>query len=142
MTEQRAGWWGVPAPQRKDLRNFAWVMAGAAALVGGLLWYVNRTDGMQVAWIISGVFLALGVLWPAVLKPLFIVWMALARLLSFVNTHLILALVFYTLFTLIGFCMRLVRYDPLSRKIVPTEDSYWHHRETPLLPREHYERQF
>ncbi|MGB0603782.1 MAG: SxtJ family membrane protein [Candidatus Latescibacterota bacterium] len=142
MTERSEGWWGVPTPQRKDLRNFAFVMAVAALLLSGVLWYTYRTEGMQIAWMVAGGFVGVGLVLPTLLKPLFFVWMALARLLSIVNTHLLLALIFYTLFTLIGGVMRIVRYDPLDRKRSSGQATYWHRRETPLLNRKHYERQF
>ena len=142
MTERSEGWWGVPTPQRKDLRNFAFVMAVAALLLSGVLWYTYRTEGMQIAWMVAGGFVGVGLVLPTLLKPLFFVWMALARILSIVNTHLLLALVFYTLFTLIGGVMRIVRYDPLDRKRSSGQATYWHRRETPLLNRKHYERQF
>ena len=142
MTERSEGWWGVPMPQRKDLRNFAFVMAVAALLLSGVLWYTYRTEGMQIAWMVAGGFVGVGLVLPTLLKPLFFVWMALARLLSIVNTHLLLALIFYTLFTLIGGVMRIVRYDPLDRKRSSGQATYWHRRETPLLNRKHYERQF
>jgi hypothetical protein len=66
----------------------------------------------------------------------------LARRLACVNTHILLALVFYSLFTLIGGIMRLVGRDPLDRKLSAKASSYWHRREQPLMTREHYERQF
>jgi len=142
LTERSEGWWGVSTPQRKDLRNFAFVMAVAALLLSGVLWYTYRTEGMQIAWMVAGGFVVVGLVLPTLLKPLFFVWMALARLLSIVNTHLLLALIFYTLFTLIGGVMRIVRYDPLDRKRSSGQATYWHRRETPLLNRKHYERQF
>ena len=142
MTERSEGWWGVPTPQRKDLRNFAFVMAVAALLLSGVLWYTYRTEGMQIAWMVAGGFVGVGLVLPTLLKPLFFVWMALARILSIVNTHLLLALIFYTLFTLIGGVMRIVRYDPLDRKRSSGQATDWHRRETPLLNRKHYERQF
>ena len=95
MTERSEGRWGVPTPQRKDLRNFAFVMAVAALLVSGLLWYSHRTEGVQIAWMVAGGFVGVGLVLPFLLKPLFFVWMALARFLSIVNTHLLLALIFY-----------------------------------------------
>lgn len=142
MIEQGAGWWGVPTPERKDVRNFAFVMSVAAAIVAGILWYNDSVQGMQIAGAVAGVFLAAGLLFPMVLKPLFVVWMGIARVLAFVNTHLILALVFYSLFTVIGLVMRLLGRDPLDRKLSPTAKTYWHRREKPLLDRAHYERQF
>ena len=117
-------------------------MAVAAQLLSGVLWYTYRTEGMQIAWMVAGGFVGVGLVLPTLLKPLFFVWMALARILSIVNTHLLLALIFYTLFTLIGGVMRIVRYDPLDRKRSAGQATYWHRRETPLLNRKHYERQF
>ncbi len=117
-------------------------MAVAALLLSGLLWYTYRTEGMQIAWMVAGGFVGVGLVLPTLLRPLFFVWMALARVLSIVNTHLLLALIFYTLFTLIGGVMRIVRYDPLDRKRSSGQATYWHRRETPLLNRKHYERQF
>ena len=59
-----------------------------------------------------------------------------------VNTHLLLGLVFYTLFTGIGLTMRLFGRDPLDRKIDPDATSYWQRRDPSLLVREHFRRQF
>ena len=59
--------------------------------------YTHRTEGMQIAWMVAGGFVGVGLVLPFLLKPLFFAWMALARLLSIVNTHLLLALIFYTL---------------------------------------------
>lgn len=117
-------------------------MAVAALLVSGLLWYSHRTEGVQIAWMVAGGFVGVGLVLPFLLKPLFFLWMALARFLSIVNTHLLLALIFYTLFTLIGGVMRLLRYDPLDRRRSSIDATYWHRREVPLLDRKHYERQF
>ena len=117
-------------------------MAVAALLLSGVLWYTYRTEGMQIAWMVAGGFVGVGLVLPTLLKLLFFVWMALARILSIVNTHLLLALIFYTLFTLIGGVMRIVRYDPLDRKRSSGQATYWYRRETPLLNRKHYERQF
>ena len=92
--------------------------------------------------------------------------MAAARALGYINSHLLLALVFYLLFTPVGLVMRLVRRDPLERGgFQPTAPScrpgaggaggqagqspgdgaaasLWHRREQTLLPRDHFEHQF
>jgi len=71
--------------------------------------------------------------------------MVIGGFLGFVNSHILLALVFYLLFTPMGLVMRLFRRDPLDRSFPSPSDSpasYWIRRESPQLPREHYERQF
>lgn len=141
MTESKI-YWGVEVPQRVDLRKFGLVMAAVLALVSGYLWYKDAMDPAQVVFSVAAGFLIVGLVLPVVLMPIYFPWMWLARILAFVNTHLLLGFVFYTLFTFIGLGMRLLGRDPLDRKIVPDSDSYWQRRESPLLSREHYLRQF
>jgi len=142
LIEKGEGLWGTPIPTKKDLRNFALVMAVAFALIAAYLWYVGAEQGLRVMGGVAVSFVCIGLAIPIVLKPLYIAWMALARVLAFVNTHLLLALVFYSLFMLIGGIMRLLRHDPLDRKLSADESSYWQRREQPLLARDHYDRQF
>ena len=141
MTESKI-YWGVTVPQRRDLRNFGLVMAAVLALVSGYLWYKDAMDPAQVVFSVAAGFLIVGLVLPVVLMPIYFPWMWLARILAFVNTHLLLGFVFYTLFTFIGLGMRLLGRDPLDRKIISDSDSYWQRRESPLLSREHYLRQF
>jgi hypothetical protein len=141
LTESKI-YWGVEVPQRVDLRKFGLVMAAVLALVSGYLWYKDAMDPAQVIFSVAAGFLIVGLVLPVVLTPIYFPWMWLARILAFVNTHLLLGFVFYTLFTFIGLGMRLLGRDPLDRKILPDSDSYWQRRESPLLSREHYLRQF
>ena len=76
------------------------------------------------------------------LQPFYICWMFLARILAFINTHIILAFIFYTLFTVIGLLLRFFRNDPLDRDIENETVSYWQHPEQEKLPRDHFDRQF
>ena len=117
-------------------------MTAGLGLMGLWLWHGGNGPG---AWGLAGVaafFLGSGLFYPPVLRPLWRGWMLVARVLGFVNTHILLALVFYTLFTATGAIMRIFRRDPLDRRFEPERPSYWSRREVPLLPRDHYERQF
>ena len=141
MTESKI-YWGVEVPQRVDLRKFGLVMAAVLVLVSGYLWYIDAMDPAQVVFSVAAGLLIVGLVLPVVLTPIYFPWMWLARILAFVNTHLLLGFVFYTLFTFIGLGMRLLGRDPLDRKILPDSDSYWQRRESPLLSRENYLRKF
>ena len=141
MTESNS-YWGVEVPQRVDLRKFGLLMAAVLVLVSGYLWYIDAMDPAQVVFSVAAGLLIVGLALPVVLTPIYFPWMWLARILAFVNTHLLLGFVFYTLFTFIGLGMRLLGRDPLDRKILPDSDSYWQRRESPLLSRDHYLRQF
>jgi len=101
LTESKI-YWGVEVPQRVDLRKFGLVMAAVLALVSGYLWYKDAMDPAQVVFSVAAGFLIVGLVLPVVLTPIYFPWMWLARILAFVNTHLLLGFVFYTYSRLSG----------------------------------------
>jgi hypothetical protein len=76
------------------------------------------------------------------LKPFYYLWMRLAWILSWVNTRLVLVIIFYLVFTPIGLLMKLLGKDLLSLKIEPQKDSYWLKKEKKAFNPQDYERQF
>ena len=141
MTEVKS-YWGVAVPTRGDLRRFGLVLAALLALIGGYLWYVEAVGIAQLVHAASLVLLGTGLALPVALKPIYFPYMWLARIVAFVNIHLLLGLVFYTLFMLIGLGMRLLGRDPLDRKIAPDAESYWQRRASSLFPHDHYHKRF
>jgi hypothetical protein len=141
--------WKPPPPERGDLRKFGLLFAAlATALAGYLAWRRGLPDA-TVPGLIAAALLLVSVAMPSVLKPAWWPWMVLSRVLGFINSHLLLALVFYLLFTPIGLVMRLFGRDPLgdrdfrkARQSALEGGSLWVPRETPQLPRHHYLRQF
>jgi hypothetical protein len=68
--------------------------------------------------------------------------MRFAYLLAWINTRLILCAIFYLVFTPIGLVMRLLKIDPLDRKIDKNKNSYWIKKEKKDFCPLDYERQF
>jgi hypothetical protein len=60
------------------------------------------------------------------MRPLYVVWMALAMPIGWAVSHLILLAVFYLVITPIGLVMRACGYDPLERRFDRTAKTYWH----------------
>lgn len=141
MTEVKS-YWGIASPTRADLRRFGLVLGVLLALLGSYLWYRDAVGAKQLVFAASLVLIGIGQVLPVALKPIYFPYMWLARIVAFVNIHLLLGLVFYTLFTLIGLGMRLLGRDPLDRKIAPDAESYWQRRASSLLPRDHYHKRF
>jgi len=143
---RRSDFWVLSVPTRQELRNFGLLFGALTLAVAALLWYRDNPRSWSVASA-ALVLLAVALLLPGVLRPPFTAWMLFARVLGFVNSHILLALIFYTVFTLVGFIMRMLRYDPLDRRLRrpgggETGESYWSRREVTSLPANHFERQF
>lgn len=67
----------------------------------------------------------LGLTVPMLLKPVYRVWMALAVVLGFIMTRVILTIVYYLIITPIGLLMRVFGKDPMQRRLDPDAPSYW-----------------
>jgi ABC-type uncharacterized transport system permease subunit len=68
--------------------------------------------------------------------------MRFAAVLAWINTRLILIVMFYLIFTPMGLVMRLFGADPLGLKVEKDKGSYWKKMgQKPFNPQD-YERQF
>lgn len=72
------------------------------------------------------------------LKPVYDLWMKFAAVLAWVNTRIILIVMFYLVFTPIGLIMRIFGMDVLGLKIERNKESYWLKKDKKTS----YERQF
>lgn len=68
--------------------------------------------------------------------------MKFALILSWINTRIILILLFYLVFTPIGLILKLLGKDLLDRKINKADKSYWRKKEKNELSLAAYEKQF
>jgi hypothetical protein len=123
-------------------REFGLVVGGVLTLLSS--WWVYRgkfPELRQVTLPIGALLVLLGLLLPRALVWPNKAWMALAEVLSFVTTRIILAFVFFVIVTPIGFVKRLFGWDPLHRR-APATDTYWRpYSERQRDPR-HYEKMF
>ena len=83
----------------------------------------------------------LGLVAPRFAQPFHRAWMKLAAFLGYVNSRLLLGLLYYGVFTPLGWLLRLSGRDPLNRRR-PAGDSYWIPRARPRQDREQFERLF
>jgi hypothetical protein len=126
---------------KKTLRKFG-VTMGIAFLVITLVIFLRHRHNTLPTSIISAVFFILAFIAPSLLKPVYIFWMNLAFVLSWINTRLILLVIFYLIFTPVGLALRLFGVDLLDRKIDKHKESYWRKKEEKRFNPLNYERQF
>ena len=127
--------------EKRDLRNFGITFGVVLGLLGGALWWKEK-DTYSVFIVLSVAFFFFGLVLPSLLKPLQKAWMALAVVLGFFMTKVILSILFYLVFTAIGLGSRLFGKQFLDLKMDNSKDSYWHYRKSKSFDRKDYERQF
>jgi hypothetical protein len=126
---------------KRTLKKFGIMMACAFLIITSLMLIKGKHLNF-VAPLISLLFFVLASIKPFILKPVYFLWMKLAFALGWINTRLILVIVFYLIFTPIGLLLRLFGYDPLDLKIEKNRASYWKKKEAKGLEPVDYQRQF
>jgi hypothetical protein len=125
----------------RQARKTALTVGGVLVAFGGIsLWrhHLVRAELMAGA---GALLLLLGLVAPRWTRPFHTAWMRLAHALGYVNTRVILSIMFYGVMTPVGVVMRLVGRDPLNRRRAAS-DSYWIPRPKTRQDHEQFERLF
>ncbi len=98
----------IEIPDKKGLRDFGLITGGLFVALFGLLfpWLFNVNIPVW-PFNLAGVLWILALLIPNTLKPIYTVWMFFGLILGWINTRIILALVFYIIITPIRLIMLL-----------------------------------
>ena len=124
----------------KQLRSFGLLVGGIFVILGFLPLLFGKEETRLWAVILGGVLLLLALLLPKSLRPVYRAWMAIGHVLGWINTRIILGVVFYGMIVPAGFIMRLAGKDPMRRQFQSEADTY----RVPCSPRpaSHMLRQF
>ena len=128
---------------RGALRQFGLVVGGVLLAVAGLLLW--RRGASAWTWGLAGVggpLVALGLVAPAVLRPVRDVWMTLAFVMGAVMTRVILTAAFVLMIVPTGWLLKLFGKDLLRRRLDPDAETYWIPRDDGRADRESLERYF
>ena len=122
-----------------QLRKFGLLVGGIFCAIG--LWPIVRSAGPRWWALVAGVLLLVpALLAPRVLTPVYRIWMTVGEALGWINTRILLGVVFYGLITPMGLIRRLRREDPMRRRHDPAAQSY--RVPKPPRPGAHMNRQF
>lgn len=104
-------------PTARTLRTFGLTIGVfVAGMLGVLLpWLWSRPFPLW-PWGVGGGLIGWGLLAPATLAPVFYGWRIVGGVLGWINTRILLAVLFYLVFFPLGFFMRLSGWDPLRRR--------------------------
>ena len=135
--------------KRKELKNVttpearktgllvAVVLVAAAAI----FWYRGRLTAAVVAGSIAGLLTLIAVFVPRLAKLFHRGWMRFAFALGYVNSRIILTIIYFLVFVPYGLVSRLFGRDPLQLRGKDSE-SYWHRRTVTRQTKEQFERLF
>lgn len=112
-------------PGRKELRSFGIVVGTVAVGLFGLLLPFFFDHAFPTwPWIVAAPLWLLGLAYPAALRPVHTVWMKIGAVLGWINTRIILGIIFFVIFTPISLFLKIFRIDPMRRALNSESDSY------------------
>jgi len=115
----------IGAAARRELRHFG-LLAGllTAVLLGALIPWLRGHSWPAWPWAVGAALIGCGAICPLTLKYPFAIWNAAGKFLGWLNTRLVLAVLFYGVVTPMGLVMRMMGRDPMARKFDPGAQSY------------------
>jgi len=127
-------------PDSKELRNFGLLVGGVFSVIG--LWpMLLRGEPLRLWAVTTGTLLILlGSFAPKWLAPIHRGWMWVGHVLGWINTRIILGIVFYGLITPIGILFRLFGKDTMRQTFSDASSTYRVNRQP--RPRSHMKFQF
>jgi hypothetical protein len=113
-------------PSKRELRQFAGL---CLVFFGGMAAWTYARHGAG-PWPTTMAALAAvlglpGLVFPALLKPIYVGWMVAAFPIGWTVSHVLLGIIFYGIVTPIGLLLRIVGSDPMNRKFERDAKSYW-----------------
>ena len=127
-------------PSRRQLVSFGFTIGGALVVLAAIRAWRRGIDETVIAVVIVAALFALSALTaPNALSAVYRWWMRLAEILGWINTRIILLVIFYLVVTPLGLIMRAIRKSPLDQG---ERDSYWTEAPQSSYGDKHYEKQF
>ena len=118
-------------PSKKELRWFGVMLVVFVLAVGALVrWQFDAPAAAQRIWIAGGVLSMVYVVVPPLRRWIFVGWIYAAFPIGWTVSHVLLASIYYLVFTPIGLLLRLIKGDPLERQLDPSAASYWRPHES------------
>lgn len=130
-------------PEVRDLQARKTALVVAVVLFLSAMWNFYRGRMMWVAAFasIAGVLVLIGLFVPVAARGFHRFWMGVAGVLGYINSRILLSLLYYGMFMPYSLVGRLVGRDPLRRRGLK-ESSYWVQRKHTRQANEQFERLF
>jgi hypothetical protein len=108
----------------EELRSFGFTVGGIFALIAVWPMIVRADDPRWWAVGLAVFFVVPAAVFPNTLAWVYQAWTAAGQVLGWINTRIILGVVFYLVVTPIGLLRRLLGKDPMGRRLKPELETY------------------
>lgn len=126
---------------KNELKKFGMTMGFLLLLLAGLFFWRGK-EHYLLLFCMGVFFLLFGFIFPVLLKPVHKVWMAIAIIIGYVMTRVILCALFYLVITPMAFFSRLFGKDALELKFDRKTVTYWKPKVREPFDKSKYENQF
>ena len=116
----------IPDLDNAGLRKFG-LTTGAIIVILFVFffpWVFDVSSAPRWPWIIMAALWLPALFMPGILRPVYSTWMKIGQGLGWINTRIILGILFYVLILPMGLIMRLFGNDPMARKCDKSASSY------------------
>jgi hypothetical protein len=127
---------------KKDLKQFGITLGLILALLGTIQYFKHHISIYPWFFLFSVLSILLGIIAPALLRPIYKLFIKLTHAIGWFNTRVILIICYYIILTPTGLVMRLLGKDFLDKKIEKSVDSYWIKKDRFAPNKETLEKQF
>ena len=115
----------ISQTSKQQLRHFGLMLGLLLPLVFSLIWpWLHQTASPTWPILLGSLFVAMGLIAPKQLQQPYKLWMLLGHGLGWINSHLILGLIYLVVLQPIAITMRLLGHDPLRQELRPDLESY------------------
>ena len=127
---------------RKEKRDIRLVFLVFSTLFSLIAWKNYPSNLSYTLVSVAGLLILMLTFYPLGLRHIYLVWVKIAHFIGWVNTQIILTLLYYLVFTPMGVVMRIFGRDSMQRKLKST-GTYWESFEFEgLKDKTRYEKQF
>jgi len=116
----------IPSLDNKGLRKFG-LTTGAIIIILFALFFPWLFDAPATPiwpWVLASLLWLPALFIPGVLRPVYTTWMKIGHGIGWINTRIILGVLFYVVILPMGLIMRLLGKDPMARKHDKSAPSY------------------
>lgn len=115
----------IPKLDKKGLRDFGLILGGMVGFVFGIvLPFIWRHSSPVWPWGVLGVLWVWALAAPLTLNPVYQVWMRFGQALGWVETRIVLGVIFYLIVFPLGLIMRLLGHEPMCRSFDRNLETY------------------